>query len=140
MTVEQVVAANPTADLATKFATTGSAPDAPATQRFLTARIRARAAVIRAPPHLLVGREQGIRFGTVVQADAGEGKDAGSVVGTSAPLPLRPCPEYDRRSRAKFPYLNIPGTKECQRTPLRGRAMALLLVAAGAGAAGPAFA
>jgi cyclase len=37
MTVEQVVAANPTADLATKFVTTGPAPDAAATQRFLTA-------------------------------------------------------------------------------------------------------
>ena len=37
MTVEQVVAANPTADLATKFVTTGPAPDAIATQRFLTA-------------------------------------------------------------------------------------------------------
>jgi len=37
MTVEQVVAANPTADLATKFVTTGPAPDAMATQRFLTA-------------------------------------------------------------------------------------------------------
>ncbi len=37
MTVEQVVAANPTADLATKFATSGPAPDEPATQRFLTA-------------------------------------------------------------------------------------------------------
>ncbi len=37
MTVEQVVAANPTADLATKFVTSGPAPDAAATQRFLTA-------------------------------------------------------------------------------------------------------
>ena len=37
MTVEQVVAANPTADLATKFATSGPAPDEMATQRFLTA-------------------------------------------------------------------------------------------------------
>jgi glyoxylase-like metal-dependent hydrolase (beta-lactamase superfamily II) len=36
MTVEQVVAANPTADLATKFATSGPPPDAAATQRFLT--------------------------------------------------------------------------------------------------------
>jgi cyclase len=36
MTVEQVVAANPTADLGAKFATTGPAPDAAATQRFLT--------------------------------------------------------------------------------------------------------
>jgi cyclase len=36
MTVEQVIAANPTADLATKFATSGPAPDAAATQRFLT--------------------------------------------------------------------------------------------------------
>jgi len=36
MTVEQVVAANPTADLATKFATSGPPPDAVATQRFLT--------------------------------------------------------------------------------------------------------
>ena len=37
MTVEQVVAANPTADLATKFVTTGPPPDEMATQRFLTA-------------------------------------------------------------------------------------------------------
>ena len=37
MTVEQVVAANPTADLATKFATSGPPPDEMATQRFLTA-------------------------------------------------------------------------------------------------------
>jgi cyclase len=37
MTVEQVVAANPTADLAPKFVTTGTQPDAMATQRFLTA-------------------------------------------------------------------------------------------------------
>ncbi len=37
MTVEQVVAANPTADLATKFVTSGPPPDAAATQRFLTA-------------------------------------------------------------------------------------------------------
>jgi cyclase len=36
MTVEQVVAANPTADLGAKFATSGPAPDAVATQRFLT--------------------------------------------------------------------------------------------------------
>jgi glyoxylase-like metal-dependent hydrolase (beta-lactamase superfamily II) len=36
MTVEQVVAANPTADLATKFATSGPAPDETATERFLT--------------------------------------------------------------------------------------------------------
>jgi len=37
MTVEQVVAANPTADLAPKFVTSGPQPDAAATQRFLTA-------------------------------------------------------------------------------------------------------
>ena len=37
MTVEQVVAANPTADLARKFVTSGPAPDDMATQRFLTA-------------------------------------------------------------------------------------------------------
>jgi glyoxylase-like metal-dependent hydrolase (beta-lactamase superfamily II) len=37
MTVEQVIAANPTADLAPKFVTTGPQPDAAATQRFLTA-------------------------------------------------------------------------------------------------------
>jgi glyoxylase-like metal-dependent hydrolase (beta-lactamase superfamily II) len=37
MTVEQVVAANPTADLAPKFVTSGAPPDAAATQRFLTA-------------------------------------------------------------------------------------------------------
>jgi glyoxylase-like metal-dependent hydrolase (beta-lactamase superfamily II) len=37
MTVEQVVAANPTADLATKFATSGPPPDEAGTQRFLTA-------------------------------------------------------------------------------------------------------
>jgi glyoxylase-like metal-dependent hydrolase (beta-lactamase superfamily II) len=36
MTVEQVVAANPTADLATKFATSGPPPDEMATTRFLT--------------------------------------------------------------------------------------------------------
>jgi cyclase len=36
MTLEQVVAANPVADLAAKFATSGPAPDAAATQRFLT--------------------------------------------------------------------------------------------------------
>jgi glyoxylase-like metal-dependent hydrolase (beta-lactamase superfamily II) len=36
MTVEQVVAANPTADLGAKFATSGPPPDAAATQRFLT--------------------------------------------------------------------------------------------------------
>jgi glyoxylase-like metal-dependent hydrolase (beta-lactamase superfamily II) len=36
MTVEQVVAANPTADLAAKFATSGPPPDEAATQRFLT--------------------------------------------------------------------------------------------------------
>ena len=36
MTVEQVVAANPTADLATKFATSGPPPDEAATQRFIT--------------------------------------------------------------------------------------------------------
>jgi glyoxylase-like metal-dependent hydrolase (beta-lactamase superfamily II) len=35
MTLEQVVAANPTADLAAKFATSGPAPDAAATQRYL---------------------------------------------------------------------------------------------------------
>jgi glyoxylase-like metal-dependent hydrolase (beta-lactamase superfamily II) len=37
MTLEQVVAANPTADLATKFATSSPPPDEMATQRFLTA-------------------------------------------------------------------------------------------------------
>ena len=37
MTVEQVVAANPTADLAPKFVTTGPQPDKAATDRFLTA-------------------------------------------------------------------------------------------------------
>jgi cyclase len=37
MTVEQVVAANPTADLAPKFVTSGPQPDQAATQRFLTA-------------------------------------------------------------------------------------------------------
>ena len=37
MTVEQVVAANPTADLATKFATSGPPPDEAGTTRFLTA-------------------------------------------------------------------------------------------------------
>jgi cyclase len=37
MTVEQVVAANPTADLVPKFVTSGDPPDAAATQRFLTA-------------------------------------------------------------------------------------------------------
>jgi len=37
MTVEQVVAANPTADLAAKFVTSGPPPDEAATQRFLTA-------------------------------------------------------------------------------------------------------
>jgi len=37
MTVEQVVAANPTADLARKFVTSGPVPDEMATQRFLTA-------------------------------------------------------------------------------------------------------
>jgi hypothetical protein len=37
MTVEQVVAANPTADLAPRFVTSGPQPDAAATQRFLTA-------------------------------------------------------------------------------------------------------
>jgi cyclase len=36
MTVEQVVAANPTADLAAKFVTSGPPPDEAATQRFLT--------------------------------------------------------------------------------------------------------
>ena len=36
MTLEQVVAANPTADLATKFATSGPPPDDAATLRFLT--------------------------------------------------------------------------------------------------------
>jgi glyoxylase-like metal-dependent hydrolase (beta-lactamase superfamily II) len=36
MTLEQVVAANPTADLATKFATSSPPPDEMATQRFLT--------------------------------------------------------------------------------------------------------
>ena len=36
MTVELVVAANPTADLATKFATSGPPPDQTATTRFLT--------------------------------------------------------------------------------------------------------
>jgi glyoxylase-like metal-dependent hydrolase (beta-lactamase superfamily II) len=36
MTLEQVVAANPTADLAAKFVTSGPQPDAAATQRFLT--------------------------------------------------------------------------------------------------------
>ncbi|HEY9183544.1 MAG TPA: MBL fold metallo-hydrolase [Gammaproteobacteria bacterium] len=36
MTVEQVVAANPTADLGAKFATSGPPPDEAATQRFLT--------------------------------------------------------------------------------------------------------
>jgi glyoxylase-like metal-dependent hydrolase (beta-lactamase superfamily II) len=36
MTLEQVVAANPTADLAAKFVTSGPAPDAATTQRFLT--------------------------------------------------------------------------------------------------------
>jgi glyoxylase-like metal-dependent hydrolase (beta-lactamase superfamily II) len=36
MTVEQVVAANPTADLAPKFVTTGPQPDEAATTRFLT--------------------------------------------------------------------------------------------------------
>jgi hypothetical protein len=35
-TVEQVVAANPCADLVPKFVTTGPLPDAMATQRFLT--------------------------------------------------------------------------------------------------------
>jgi glyoxylase-like metal-dependent hydrolase (beta-lactamase superfamily II) len=37
LTVEQVVAANPTADLAPRFVTSGPQPDAAATQRFLTA-------------------------------------------------------------------------------------------------------
>ncbi len=37
MTLEQVVAANPTADLGAKFVTSGPPPDAAATQRFLTA-------------------------------------------------------------------------------------------------------
>ena len=37
MTLEQVVAANPTADLAPKFITTASPPDKAATDRFLTA-------------------------------------------------------------------------------------------------------
>src|SRR5688572_22108815 len=36
MTLEQVIAANPTADLATKFATSAPPPDAATTQRFLT--------------------------------------------------------------------------------------------------------
>ena len=36
MTVEQVIAANPVADLAAKFATSGPAPDKAATDRFLT--------------------------------------------------------------------------------------------------------
>jgi cyclase len=36
MTLQQVVAANPTADLAPKFATTGDPPNAMATERFLT--------------------------------------------------------------------------------------------------------
>jgi glyoxylase-like metal-dependent hydrolase (beta-lactamase superfamily II) len=36
MTLEQVIAANPTADLAAKFVTSGPQPDAATTQRFLT--------------------------------------------------------------------------------------------------------
>jgi glyoxylase-like metal-dependent hydrolase (beta-lactamase superfamily II) len=36
MTLEQVIAANPTADLATKFVTSGPPPDAATTERFLT--------------------------------------------------------------------------------------------------------
>jgi cyclase len=36
MTLEQVIAANPTADLATKFATSAPPPDAATTERFLT--------------------------------------------------------------------------------------------------------
>ena len=52
MTVEQVVAANPTADLAPKFVTTGPPPDKAATDRFLTAFYNAReerALIDRAP-------------------------------------------------------------------------------------------
>ena len=36
MTVEQVIAANPTADLVPKFVTTGDPPEAAGTTRFLT--------------------------------------------------------------------------------------------------------
>jgi cyclase len=36
MTLEQVIAANPTADLAAKFVTSAQPPDAPTTERFLT--------------------------------------------------------------------------------------------------------